>query len=436
MLHVKYILEHEDQKQDFKMALYLKNVTFIDWENHEIRKGDLKVESGNKDSIEFVDNCPDDAVDCQGKIVTKSFVCAHHHAYSALARGMPLPAKSPKNFVQVLEYIWWNLDKKLDEDMIRASALVTGLNCLKSGVTFVIDHHSSPLAIENSLEILADSFDELGINHLLCYEMSGRDGKACQEKGLWESERYLQTRPGLVGLHASFTVSNDLMKSAVDLVEKFSSGIHIHVAEDLADQNECQTKYHKRVIQRLNDFGILNYSKTILGHCIHLDQSERKLLADSQAWIAVNTESNLNNNVGLFSNQGGLEERVLLGTDGMHSDMLRSAQYNYFCHKDSDELSVPDFYLRLRRAHNYLKNNGFQGDSGNNLVILNYDSPTPVTTDNWMGHIFYGLTSNHVESVIANGEWVIKERQLVKKNEDDILTYANEQALRLWDRLK
>jgi cytosine/adenosine deaminase-related metal-dependent hydrolase len=369
-------------------------------------------------------------------IVTKSFVCAHHHAYSALARGMPLPKKAPQNFAQILEYIWWNLDKQLDHDMIRASALATGMNCLKNGVTFVIDHHSSPMVIDRSLEILADSFDELGINHLLCYEMSGRDGRDCIQKGLWETENYLKNRPGLVGLHASFTVGNDLMRSASDLSEKYDSGIHIHVAEDFSDQESCLNKHRMRVIQRLNNFGILDFPKTILGHCIHLDQSERTLLSKSKAWIAVNTESNLNNNVGLFSNMGNLESKVLLGTDGMHSDMIRSAQYNYFNHKDSDELSVPDFYLRLRRAHNYLKNNRFQGDSDNNLVIFNYDSPTPVIIDNWLGHMFYGLTANHVESVIANGEWVVRNRKLVKKNEDEILKFANEQAKRLWERLK
>jgi cytosine/adenosine deaminase-related metal-dependent hydrolase len=418
------------------MAIFLKNVTYIDWQNHDITHGHLRIDEGNQGGFEFIDHCPEESVDCQGKILTKSFVCAHHHAYSALARGMPLPEKSPKNFVEVLKFIWWNLDKKLDEEMIRASALVTGLNCLKNGVTFIIDHHSSPFAIKNSLEILATTFDEMGINHLLCYEMSARDGEASQREGLEESERYLQSYPGLVGLHASFTVGDDLMKSAAELAKRYDSGIHIHVAEDLADQEMCQNEHKMRVIQRLGKNGILDFPKTILGHCIHLDDDERSILAKSNAWIAVNTESNLNNNVGLFSNQGGLEAKVLLGTDGMHSDMLRSLQYNYFCHKDNDNLSVPDFYMRLRRAHHYLKSNNFHGDSENNLVILNYDSPTAVTSENWPGHMFYGLTSNHVESVISNGEWVVKDRKLVKKNEDEILTFSKQQAHRLWERLK
>jgi cytosine/adenosine deaminase-related metal-dependent hydrolase len=417
------------------MSIYLKNVSFIDWQNHEITSGNLKVDPGTDGMIEFVDTCPVNSVDCLGKIITKSFVCAHHHAYSALARGMPFPKNTPQNFVQILKYIWWNLDKKLDRDMIRASALVTALNCLKNGVTFVIDHHASPFAIENSLEIIAEAFEDVGINHLLCYEMSGRDGQDVQQEGLEESERYLENRPGLVGLHASFTVGDELLKSAVNLVEKYDSGIHIHVAEDMADQQACQDKHHCRVIQRLDNFGILSFPKTILGHCIHLDDDERSILSDSKAWIAVNTESNLNNNVGLFSNKGGLEENVLLGTDGMHSDMLRSAQFNYFCHKDKDNLSVPDFYSRLRRAHKYLDINKLSGDSENNLIILNYDSPTPVSAENWLGHMFYGLTSTNVEGVISNGEWVVKNRQLVKTNEDEILAFANEQAVKLWEKL-
>lgn len=417
------------------MSIYLKNVTYINWEDFEITTGNLKVESGVNRGIEFVDSIPSDALDCRGKILTKSFVCSHHHAYSALARGMPFPKKTPQSFVQILEYIWWNLDKKLDQDMIRASALVTAFNCLKNGVSFIIDHHASPFTIKNSLGIIAEAFEEVGANHLLCYEMSGRDGQDSQHKGLEETENYLQNRPGLVGLHASFTVGDDLMKAAVNLATKYDSGIHIHVAEDMADQQACEKEFNCRVVQRLEKFGVLNFNKTILGHCIHLDENERSLLSKSEAWIAVNTESNLNNNVGLFSNAGGLEGKVLLGTDGMHSDMLRSAQFNYFCHKDRDELSVPDFYTRLRRGHQYLKTNNFSGDSDNNLVIFNYDSPTPVTSDNWLGHMFYGLTSNHVESVIVNGEWVVKDRHLVKTNENEILVFAKEQATRLWEKL-
>lgn len=417
------------------MDLYLKNVTYIDWKSFGFKQGHLRISAAVNGDIEFVNTVPADSYDCRGKLVTKSFACGHHHAYSALARGMPPPLKQPYNFKEILEYVWWNLDKKLDADSIRASALVTAINCAKNGVTFVIDHHASPFAINGSLNLIADAFGTIGINHLLCYEISDRDGDLAREEGLEETEAYLKKYQGLVGLHASFTVENKLLKSAVDLARKYDSGIHIHVAEDNVDQELCQEKYAKRVIERLSASGALDFKKTILAHCIHLDDNERRLLKESEAWIAVNTESNLNNHVGLFSNGGGLEDKVFLGTDGMHSDMIRSAQVNFFNHKDNDHLSFADGYRRFRRVHDYISANGFSGDLANNLVILDYKSPTPVTADNWLGHFFYGLNSSDVDSVIANGRWVLKEKKMVNIDEEEILDFANAQAVRLWDKL-
>ena len=417
------------------MAIYIKNVTYIDWNTFEIKPGNLEIEEGDGGGIKFVDSCPEGAYEGAGKLITRSFVCSHHHAYSALARGMPAPRKQPQNFVQILEYIWWNLDKKLDADMIRASALVTALACARNGTTFVIDHHASPFSIQGSLDSIARAFEKVGINHLLCYEMSDRDGEKVREEGLVETEAYLEKREGLVGLHASFTVSDRLLKSAIDLSDRYNSGIHIHVAEDTADQKECVENHKMKVINRLNKFGALDSKKSILAHCIHLDDPEREILANSNAWIAINTESNLNNHVGIFSNKSGLEEKVLLGTDGMHSDMIRNAQMNYFIHKDADRLDLNDSYQRLRRAHHYIQENNIKGDSENNLVILNYNSPTPVTSENWLGHFYYGLTSADIDGTICNGRWVVKDGKFTNVDQSEILDFSKKQALRLWEKL-
>jgi cytosine/adenosine deaminase-related metal-dependent hydrolase len=418
------------------MSIYIRDATFIDWQTHEFTTGNLCISEGDKGNVEFVDTCPADAYEGKDKIVTKSFACGHHHAYSALARGMPPTKKQPKNFKQILEYIWWNLDKKLDREMIRASALVTAMACAKNGVTFIIDHHASPFAVEDSLEIIAEAFVEIGVGHLLCYELSDRDGEESREQGLKETERFLQKHQGLVGLHASFTVGDNLLKSAIVLAQAYDSGIHIHVAEDKADQEECLKSYQCRVIERLDRFGALNYPKTILAHCIHLNKNERDILANSKAWIAVNTESNLNNEVGLFSNEENLEHKVFLGTDGMHSDMIRSAQINYFTHKEKDKISIGDSYSRLRRVHHYLRSNNFSGDADNSLVILDYKSPTPVNEENWLGHFFYGLDSSYVTGAIANGQWILKDRELIRVDESENLQFAREQAERLWEKLR
>ena len=417
------------------MPLHLKNVTWIDSETFQISNGNLEVSTGPDGAVKFVDACPSDAIDCSNKLVTHAFACGHHHAYSALATGMPAPTKQPQNFREILRYIWWNLDKKLDAEMIRASALVTAMNCAKNGVTFVIDHHASPFAVEDSLEIIAEAFEQVGIGHLLCYEISDRDGAIFSEAGLRESENFLRKHPALVGLHASFTIRDETLKKAVHLAEKYNSGIHIHAAEDEIDQKLCLEEHGCRVVERLSQHGVLQFPKTILAHAIHIDKNECDLLAKSPAWIAVNTESNLNNEVGLFSGEHLDPERIMLGTDGMHSDMIRSAQYHYFAHKKHEQITVNDSYKRLRQVHKYLASNQFAGDTANNLVIFDYNPATPVGSTNFPGHLFYGMTSANISGVISSGNWIVRDRKLVSVDENEIINLAREQARRLWELL-
>lgn len=422
------------------MSLYLKNATYIDWQTLEFVHSNIRVDPGEKGKIHFLDKIPvktraDQIIECNGKLVTKSFANAHHHIYSTLARGMPPPENKPENFYEILKYVWWNLDKKLDLDMIEASALFAAMASLKAGVTFVIDHHSSPFAIDGSLETIAGAFEFVGLSHLLCYEISDRDGMQKGLEGFSETEQYLKIQQGLVGLHASFTVSDHTLRRSASLVEKFNSGIHVHVAEDKYDQNHCLINYKKRVVERLNDFGFLNSSKTILAHCLYLNRIEKNLIENSNAWVVQNTESNLNNNVGFFKAKG-LGKRIMLGTDGMHSDMLRSAKYSYFVGQRFDNIDLSEIYRRFRNVHNYLQLNNFSGDGDNNLVIFDYDFPTEINQENFLAHFIFGIESHHVEHVISNGELVVKNRRLVNMKEEDILMFAREMANKLWSKLK
>ncbi len=417
--------------------IVLKDATYINHETFEFTKTNIIVNSGIDGKIEFSDKIPENAeiIDCSGQFVTKSFVVGHHHAYSGLASGMPAPAKNPENFYEILKYVWWNLDKKLDKDTILASAYATALSAAKYGSTFIIDHHASPFAIENSLDVIAEAFDRVGVSHLLCYEISDRDGKEIAEKGLAETERYLQKNQALVGLHASFTVDDDTLAKAADLVKKYDSGIHIHVAEDKYDQEHCIEKYEKRVVERLNDFGLLNSSKTILAHAIHINNNERKILANSKAFVVQNPESNLNNQVGFFTATNLPEDRIFVGTDGMHSDMVRSTQAVYFAGKMYDAPDLQKSYQRLRNNHNYLKINGFKGDGENNLIVFDYKYFTDFNQQNFLGHFFYSLRPETIVHVVSNGELIVKNKQLVKINEDEIIDFLRGQTKRLWQKL-
>lgn len=423
------------------MAILLKNTTFIHWDTLDFEACDILVEEGKDGNMQLLkdgagqqDIKEHTVLDCKGKLVTKSFGSGHHHVYSALARGMPPPPRKPQDFTEILQYIWWTLDQNLDEESIRYSALATAIAAAKAGTTFVIDHHASPNCIEGSLDIIAEAFDQVGVNHLLCYEATDRGGKERAEKGLQETERYLQKNQGLVGLHASFTVESDTLNKAIELMQKYDSGIHMHVAEGRYDQEHCLQTYYQQVTHRLNEAGVLDSSKTILVHGLHLDARERKMIGKKPCWIAENMESNLKNKVGTFKGDG-LGKNIMLGTDGMHSDMIRSAKAAFFTGQISDTIDFDSAYQRFRNIHKYLNSNGFSGDGENNLVVLDYESPTEVTKKNFTGHFIFGLDSSHVKHVISNGRILVKNRELQTLDAPAVLEEAQKQARRLWKKM-
>ena len=426
------------------MTLYLKNAAFVDWQSLEVRNTCLAVEEGPQKGISLIAAIPpqdklakgDRVLDCAGKLVTRSFGCGHHHIYSTLARGMPAPQKIPVNFVEILKYIWWHLDKCLELEMIEASALASGIFCAKNGVTLIIDHHASPFAIKDSLFTIAKAFDRVGVSHLLCYEISDRDGEGPREAGLAETDAFLVAGyQGHVGLHASFTVGDGLLEKAIALANKHKTGLHIHVAEDLADQGETLTKYGRRVVERLQHAGALDLKTSILSHCIHLSEHEKELTRGSGVWVAENVESNQNNNVGL-AHYKSITDKVLLGTDGMHSDMLRSAKAAFLAGQATEGVGFDEIYRRFRNVHRYAREFGVRGDTENNLVILNYDSPTEVTSDNFLGHFVYGIDSRHVTTVICQGKVIVEEDKMTTINEAEVLAFAREMGKRLWDKMQ
>ena len=418
------------------MSILLKDARFFAWDTLEETRGDIRVEANALEhGSELAPRPGDEVIDCSGKIVTRSFACAHHHIYSALARGMPGPSEPPQNFSQILERVWWRLDKALDLESIRASALATAAACIRSGTTFVIDHHSSPYSIRGSLDTIASALDKAGVGHLLCYELSNRDGRERAEEGLEETADYLSRRQGLVGLHASFTVDDELLRAAAGLAAEHASGVHVHVAEGEIDEASCEEVHGKRVLERFEEAGLLESSKSILAHCLHLDDTEWRILERSQAWVVQNTESNLNNAVGGFLARGA-RGRVMIGTDGMHSDMIRAAQAAYFVGQRLESLPMDVAYRRLRAAHRYLETNGYTGDGEQNLVVLDYDPPTEIQPGNFLGHLLFGIGSRNIRHVIAEGRFLLRDGKLTTIDEAEVMGETREIAGRLWSRIK
>ena len=415
--------------------LLLKNITYIHPDNFQLQAGNVLVDDKLNGTFHFVDENvkADQELECSGLFLTQAFVNGHHHVYSALARGMNPPKIIPQNFSETLKYVWWKLDQCLDKDMIRLSALTTAMACAKRGTTFVIDHHASPNALKGSLEIIAEAFDEVGIGHLLAYEITDRYGEVKTQEGLEESDEYLKTRHGLIGLHASFTVEEDTLKKAVEIAAKHNTGIHIHVAEDPIDEKITREKFGCSVMERLNRVGALALKGNIIGHALHLDDDERELLRKSSSWIAVNVDSNLNNRVGFFTSKG-LGDRIMLGTDGMHNDMIKSAQTAFFAGQNFDQITLNQIYTRFRNPAKYLKENNIPFAS-NNLVLLDYDTPSPLSSQNFLGHFFYGFENRHIKHCISNGKLIYSNDKIMTVDEDIIVKEARKAAKYLWEKM-
>jgi putative selenium metabolism protein SsnA len=404
-------------------------------------------------------------IDCSGCLVIPGNVCAHTHAYSALARGMPYHLAPPRNFVEILRRVWWRLDRALDEPSIRASARVAAMEALLSGTTTLVDHHASPHAIDGSLDILADTFEELGLRSILAYETTDRDGLGHARAGLEENRRFLDrvaaTSPslvrGLVGAHASFTLSDATLEGCVDLARSSGRGLHIHVAEDAADERDAEEMHGTLVLERLERAGGLDPAP-VLAHGVHLGRAEAALFRASGATLVHNPRSNMNNAVGRTP-LGILGSRVALGTDGIGADMFEESRVGHLRHVEErptadDGSGPPDdpgdagstdaaWPLARLAAGSRLVGDAFDEPllgrivpgAPADLAILDQPAPTPVTADTLAAHWIFGLSARAVRDVMVAGRVVVRDRRLTTVDQDALAAEARVAAAQLWERL-
>jgi cytosine/adenosine deaminase-related metal-dependent hydrolase len=256
---------------------------------------------------------------------TAGLVCAHHHLYSTLARGMPAPPRVPTGFREILELIWWRLDCALDLDIIEWSAKLGALEALERGCTAIIDHHESPNAIEGSLSVIADACAEVGVRVSTAYGVTDRHGAEGAQRGLGENDRYLGAGGrGMVGVHAAFTCTDDTLAAAAELATKHGVGVHIHVAEG---PDDCDAA------DRIRD---LTREDWLIVHGVHLPDDHG--LAGT---IVHNPRSNMNNAVG-YARPARFTNPVALGTDGIGADMLDEFRVAYVRHREDDVAASPE----------------------------------------------------------------------------------------------
>jgi len=397
---------------------------------------------------------PDQIVDASGGIVMPGLICSHTHLYGMLLRGASLNVPPPTDFTQILQRVWWPVDENLTLDDAYTSALVGCLDFVKTGTTTFADTYSGPNSIEGVLDRIAKALDEVGIRGLVAFEATERHSSDEGERGLKENARFaakVKTEKGsrampLFSLHASFTVTDDLIESARRLASEYAVPITIHTCEGLGDLQHNIERYGKRTLERLRDVGLLA-PDVALAHCVHVNGSDLDIVAESGAKVAHNPMSNMLNAVGTAPVPDMLRRGIPvgLGNDGYIFDGFDNMRTTYLIHRAvSRDPSAIDAYTILematiRGAELY----GLADQLGSielgkkaDLIVIKPDVlPTPLNPDSVVGHLINSIEGRDVKTTIVDGNTVMKDRGVTTVDEAEVQRKAQDSAAALWQRL-
>lgn len=392
-------------------------------------------------------------IDAKGKLIMPGFINTHMHYYSTFARGMSNDSPPATKFSEILKGLWWRLDKALTLEDVYYSAIGPMIDQVKCGVTSVIDHHASPYAATGSLFKIAEAAEHIGIRSNLCYETSDRDGEKIAEEGIKENVEFIKycnkknddMLKGMFGLHASMTISDKTLDKCLAAAEGLNTGFHVHSAEGIEDLEDSRAKYGKGVIERWYDAGVLG-SKTIAVHCIHISETEMDMLKEKDTIVVHNPESNMGNAVGASPVLEMFRKGILLGlgTDGYTADMMESYKVGNLIHKHVKQDSnvawaeIPEMLFTNNRR---IFERFIDGQVGilkqgalADMIIVDYNPPTPITPGNINGHLLFGISGRNVDTTIVNGRVLMEGRELVNIDEERLMARSRELAKEVWKR--
>lgn len=388
-------------------------------------------------------------IDAKGGVIHPAFINTHEHIYSALARGLSIKGYAPNGFLEILDGLWWTIDRNLDNDLTKLSAEATYLECIKNGVTTIFDHHASFGEISGSLFAIEEAARDFGVRSVLCYEISDRDGKEKAHAAIKENVDFAKHAlslkddfiKGMMGMHASFTISDETMELCRKEKPK-EIGYHIHVAEDILDLHRCLKEHGKRIVDRLYDWDVLG-EKTLLAHCIYVNPHEMDLIRDTNTMVVHNPESNMGNACGCPPTMEIVHKGILtgLGTDGYTHDMIESWKVANVLHKHhlvdpgAAWAEVPEmlFQGNARIANRYFekKLGVLEKGAAADIIITDYIPPTPMNAGNLNGHMLFGMNGRSVVTTVGNGKVLMKNRELQGIDEERCLAKIREGAARL-----
>ena len=396
-----------------------------------------------------------EVLDASCRIVMPGIVCSHSHLYGMLLRGASLKMTPPSDFTQILQRVWWPVDEAMSFEDAYASALVASVEFAKSGVTTFADTYSGPNSITGVLDHIARAVEEVGIRGFVAFEATERHSKDEGAKGVQENVRFAEkthskpeskARP-LFSIHASFTVSDDLIRRVKALAVKYRVPITIHASEGLGDLHHNLENYGKRTVERLRDVGLLG-PDVVLAHCVNLDENEIDTIAQTKTGVAHNPMSNMLNAVGVAPILRMLEKKINvgLGNDGYIFDMFENMRSAYLLHRvyHKNPNAIDPYTILEMATVNGAKLYGMEKELGSieagkraDIIIIKPSVlPTPLNASSAVGHLVNTVDGDDVETVLVDGKPVVKNKQLLTFDEEKAQSISQNAAAKLWERLE
>ncbi|MBA4420868.1 MAG: hydrolase [Anaerolinea sp.] len=416
-------------------------------------RGDRIVEMAPSSELEDKYPC-EEQLDAKRQYIMPGNICAHTHFYGAYARGMAIPGAAAKDFPEILQKLWWPLDKSLAVEDVYNSTQICLLDAIKHGTTTLIDHHASPNAIEGSLDQIAKAAVEMGVRVSCCYEVTDRDGMELSHRGIGENIRFikqLKQEPNDLlaasfGIHSSLTVSDETLEACRKAAGD-ETGFHIHVAEHEVDEYDSLAKSGTRVVDRLEKFGILG-TKSIVVHAVHIDAKEVEILARTKTWVTHQPRSNMNNGVGLGNVESFIRAgvSVCVGNDGFSNAMWDEWKTAYLAHKlwNRDPRRMGGYeVVKMAITNNANLANIFfpkapigvlKEGAYADLMFVDYHPYTEMTAGNLPWHIIFGFSNRDVTATIAAGKVLMKDRVVLVADEATIAAKGCELSRKTWER--
>lgn len=391
----------------------------------------------------------DEVIDARGCIVMPGLICSHTHLYGIALRGSALDIEPPSDFLQILQRIWWPVDEALTNNDAYATALAAGTESLMNGTTCFADTYSAPNAIEGSLDQIAKASNEVGLRGVISFEATERRSEEEGRRGLEESLRFIGRKDrgramGMISLHAPFTVSDELMSRGAEASREHRVPLTIHVSEGPNDGYHNMERYGKRSVERLHDLGVLS-PRSVLAHCVHLNEREIGLAARSRASIAHNPMSNMLNAVGVASLLEMVDQgvNVGLGNDGYVFDMFENMRAGFLLQRvarrnpdrPSPQEMVEMCTVNAARAYGLASLGSIEaGKRGDIIVIRPSFTATPYSGSIY-GYIINGVRGSDVRDAVVDGEVVMRGKKLLRVDAGKAEAKVMRTVEKLWRRL-